>query len=128
MAVVKNLTISTDKCVGPRSSPTSQLKIRVPMQVSSTVYQSKIPIEIELNRNAKKRDPNETNRCYFYATTVTKKLAYHHNLLTCNMQICIRCDHHVLITTRSFICTNIIKCDVYLMYFICINNNVISMH
>ena len=37
------------------SSPTSQLKIRVPIQVSSTVYQSKIPTEIELNRNEKKQ-------------------------------------------------------------------------
>ena len=60
-----------DRYVG--SSPTSQLKIRVPMQVSSTVYQSKIPTEIELNRNAKKRDPNGTDQCYFYATTVTSK-------------------------------------------------------
>ena len=64
----KNLTISTDKCVGPSSSPTSQLKIRVPMQVSSIVYQSNIPTEIELNRNVKKRHPNGTNQCYFYVT------------------------------------------------------------
>ena len=35
----KNLTISTDKCVDPSICSTSQLKIRVPMQVSSTVYQ-----------------------------------------------------------------------------------------
>ena len=35
----KNLTISTDKCVGPSSCSTSQLKIRVPIQVSSTVYE-----------------------------------------------------------------------------------------
>ena len=35
----KNLTISADKCVGPSSCFTSQLTIRVPMQVSSTVYQ-----------------------------------------------------------------------------------------
>ena len=55
------------------SSPSSQLKIRVPMQVSSTKYQSKIPTEIELDRNAKKRDPNRTYQCYFYATTVTYK-------------------------------------------------------
>ena len=60
-----------DRYVG--SSPTSQLKNRVPMQVSGTVYQSKIPTEIELNRNAKKRDPNGTNQCYFYAITVTCK-------------------------------------------------------
>ena len=37
------------------SSPTPQLKIRVPIQVSSTMYQSKIPTEIELNRNEKKQ-------------------------------------------------------------------------
>ena len=43
------------------------------MQVLSTVYQSKIPIEIERNRNVKKQDPNGTNQCYFYATTVTNK-------------------------------------------------------
>ena len=29
---------------------------------------------------------------------------------------------------KIFICTNPIICDVYLVYFISINNNVISMH
>ena len=37
------------------SSPTSQFKFLVPIQVSCTMYQSKIPTEIELNRNEKKQ-------------------------------------------------------------------------
>ena len=41
-------------------------------------------------------------------------LAYHHHVLTCDMQICIGCNHHVLITTM-FICINQVKCDMYLV-------------
>ena len=81
----KNLTISTDKCVGPSSSPTSQLKIRVPMQVSSTVYQSKIPTEIELNRNQKKQI--QLKRLTETRSTIDEydKIIFHvANPITCN--------------------------------------------
>ena len=71
-----------------------------------------------LGRIEKKRDPNINNQCHFYATTATST--------TYNMHICIGHNCHVLITMR-FICTNPIKYDVYLLYFICINNHVISI-
>ena len=61
-----------------------------------------------LGRNEKKRDPDVNNQCHFYATTVISKVGISASLPTCNMQICIGRNCHVLITTR-FICTNQIK-------------------
>ena len=59
------------------SSPTSQLKIRVPIQVSSTVYQSKIRIEIELNRNEKQIQQKRFKRKHRIANDEYDKIIFH---------------------------------------------------
>ena len=73
-----------DRYVG--SSPTSQLKIRVRIQVSSTVYQSKIPTEIELNRKEKKQIQQKRFKLkYRVANNEYDKIIFHvANPITCN--------------------------------------------
>ena len=64
--------------------------------------------------------------CFIYAITVTRKFGITSSSAKCNAKVYIGHNYQVMIITR-FIFTNPIKCDVYLVYFICINNQVISM-
>ena len=65
------------------------------------------------------------NQCVLYEITITSKFAYYHHLLNLT-KMCIGRNYPVLIITK-FIFTNTIKYDMYLVYFLCINNHVISM-
>ena len=80
--------------------------------------------QLKFDRQKREETISKRKQSVSFLCNNCNKLQYH--LPTCNMQICIELNCHVLITTR-FICTNPIKCDVYLLYFICINNHVISM-
>ena len=73
-----------DRYVG--FSPTSQLKIRVSIQVSSTLYQSIIPIEIELYRNEKKQIHQKRFKLkHRVANNEYDKIIFHvANPITCN--------------------------------------------
>ena len=71
---------------GSKLKTNVQLKIRVPMQVSSTVYQSKIPTEIELNRNEKKQIQLKRIKLkHRVAKDKYDKIIFHvANTITCN--------------------------------------------
>ena len=77
------------------------------------------------NHCQQKCEETKCNHCVLYAITITSKFGILSSSAKCK-QMCIGCNYPVLIITR-FIFTNPIKYNVNLVYFLCINNHVISM-
>ena len=148
---------------GSKFLSTSQLKIEFQYKFQVPWTKSKIPTEIELNRNEKKQIQlkrfklkhrvanNEYDKitvqpipaqCAHSGNLQIMHLMYHTQWLPMYQQqqqvqssgtnpkpttILLYNPHTLTSVTCTFMCTNPIKCDVYLLYFICINNNVISV-
>ena len=134
--MVKKNMFDHDRYVGPRPVQVPVLQRSRRGQSSRGKLSRSIPLreicghvqQLKLDRQKREEARSKRKQSVSFLCNNCNKQSWDISIIcqavTCKYAQGANC--HLLITTR-FICTNPVKCDVYLLYFICINNHVISM-